>query len=184
MVTAPVVASGPALPASECAPVVVGVGLVVPVGVGLVVLVGVVCERVSSPELVGGCSDDNTSAAGVDGGEGGAAVVTVGGSPEVLSAGAWPGVTVAPAVGRTVTVDTSAAPGDVSAVAVCPCARVMDGLEIRGKIEECCYLFKAFTVSFQCKWKTGKISIRPWCVRKVLLVQARGGKSIHILYLC
>lgn len=109
----------------------------VPVGVELVVLVGVVCERVNSTELVGGCSDDNTSAAGVDvEGEGGAAVVTVGGSPEVLSAGAWPGVTVAPAVGRTVTVDTSAAPGDVSAVAVCPCARVMDGLETRGEIEE------------------------------------------------
>lgn len=138
-------------------------------GVGLVVLVGVVCERANSTELVGGCSDGNTSAAGVDGGGGGAAVVTAGGSPEVLSAWAWPGVTVAPAMGRTVTVDTSAAPGDVSAVAVCPCARVMDGLETRGKIEECCYLFKSFTV-----WK---ISIQPLCIRKALLVQARGSNN-------
>lgn len=170
MVAAPVVVSGPALPASECAPVVVGVGMlgVGLVGVGLVVLVGVVCERANSTELVGGCSDGNASAAGVDGGGVGAAVVTAGGSPEVLSAWAWPGVTVSPAVGRTVTVDTSAAPGDVSAVAVCPCARVMDGLENRGKIEEC-YLFKSFTV-----WK---ISIRPLCIRKALLVQARGSNN-------
>lgn len=54
----------------------------------------------------------------------------MGGSPEVLSVGAWPGVTVASAVGRTVMVD-------VSPVEVCPCVRVTDSLGTSGKAEEC-----------------------------------------------
>lgn len=157
MVAPPVVAAGPVLLASECAPVGLGVGLVMVLGAG----VGVVCEKANSTTLVGVCSNDGTSATGVDGGGGEAAFVTVGGSPEVLSVGAWPGVTVAPAVGRTVTVDASAAPVDVTAVAVCPCARVMGGFESRGKAEECCHLYKALSRSlspFNAKGKLRKLA--------------------------
>lgn len=127
------------------------------------VVLGVVCEWVISAELVGGCSDDNQSAAGVDWGGGGASVDTVGGSPEVLSVGAWPGVTLAPAVGCAVTVDTSAAPVDVSFAEVCPWVRVTDGLETGGTVEECYYLFKALTVSFQ--FTAGKLAFSAVCFK-------------------
>lgn len=130
---------------------------------GVEVVLRVVCELLNSAELVGGCCDDNLSAAGVDLSGGGASVDMVGGSPEALSVVAWPGVTVAPAVGFTVTADTSAAPYDVSFVEVCPCVRVTDSLETGGKVKECHYLFKVFTVSFQ--FTAGKLAFGTVCLK-------------------
>lgn len=87
--------------------------------------------------------------------------------------GAWPGVTLAPAVGCAVAVDTSAAPVDVSFVEVCPCVRVTDGLETSGTVEECYYVFKAFTVSFQ--FTAGKLAFSAVCFKD--FVGARQGQK-------
>lgn len=96
----------------------------------VLLLLGGAFELVNSAAVVG----DNLLAAGVDWGGGGAPVDPVGGSPEVLSVGAWPGVA---AVSCTVTVGTSAAPVDVSFDGVCPCVRATDSLETSGKVEAC-----------------------------------------------
>lgn len=160
-----VVASGPAPPV-----VLLLALLVVP---GVEVVPGVVCEMVNSTELVGCCCDDNQSAAGVDWGGGGASVDTVGGSPDVLSVGAWPGVTAAPAAGCTVTANTSAVPF----VEVCPCVRVTDSLGTGGEVEECHYLFKAFTVFSQ--FTAGKLAFVTVCLNDLLGV---GQRQKYYLY--
>lgn len=102
---------------------------------------------------------------------------TVGGLPEVLSVGAWPGVTVAPAVGCPVTVDTSAAPVDVSLVEVCLCVRVTDSLEAGGKVEVCHYLFKVFTVSFQ--FTARKLAFGAVCSKDFIGARQRQKKYLY-----
>lgn len=114
-------ASGPAPPVVS----LLVLPLVLPlVPLGVEVVLSVVCELLNpASELVGGGCDDIQSAAGVDGGGGGPSVDAV-----ERAEGAWPG-------GGDVMAGTSAALVDVSFVQVCPCARVMDGLETRGKVE-------------------------------------------------